>query len=278
MVGSSPLTRGKRRIALSSPRPSGLIPAHAGKTPRRRRGAWTSGGSSPLTRGKHTRTLGRRVRRGLIPAHAGKTGKDNVFAYVQGAHPRSRGENDATQKFADTLKGSSPLTRGKRACMPPGTVRQGLIPAHAGKTTGITGFAGWSGAHPRSRGENRAQAGQDKTTSGSSPLTRGKHPVGGAGRGGLRLIPAHAGKTTLWRRLQRRTGAHPRSRGENRIVVIALSLTAGSSPLTRGKRPAAPIPHANRGLIPAHAGKTSATRSHQSTPRAHPRSRGENTS
>ena len=92
--GSSPLTRGKlltEGLPVSGQR---LIPAHAGKTVRRRgRTRWGSAhprsrgenmqaamqltrdnGSSPLTRGKPYLKDGLRYRVGLIPAHAGKTG------------------------------------------------------------------------------------------------------------------------------------------------------------------------------------------------------------
>ena len=92
-VGSSPLTRGKRRDRHGGPGSRWLIPAHAGKTERviaplfgckahpRSRGENTMGtmcsaaptGSSPLTRGKHFPALLVGVIRGLIPAHAGKT-------------------------------------------------------------------------------------------------------------------------------------------------------------------------------------------------------------
>ena len=70
--------------------------------------------------------------------------------------------------------------------------------------------------------------------------------------------------------------AHPRSRGENMTVKLNSSVNQGSSPLTRGKlrghhaRPETP------GLIPAHAGKTSARSASVHTATAHPRSRGEN--
>ena len=50
----------------------------------------------------------------------------------------------------------------------------------------------------------------------------------------------------------------------------------GSSPLTRGKRAAATVPHHERGLIPAHAGKTAPYRGQPAWSAAHPRSRGEN--
>ena len=52
------------------------------------------------------------------------------------------------------------------------------------------------------------------------------------------------------------SGAHPRSRGENRALDTLNMCQVGSSPLTRGKPHA--VTHALRtyGLIPAHAGKT----------------------
>ena len=71
----------------------------------------------------------------------------------------------------------------------------GLIPAHAGKTTPRNCPAWRARAHPRSRGENDLIRVAGYLSVGSSPLTRGKRggvPFGGVG---LRLIPAHAGKT-----------------------------------------------------------------------------------
>ena len=50
----------------------------------------------------------------------------------------------------------------------------------------------------------------------------------------------------------------------------------GSSPLTRGKRNGRDGGSRRTGLIPAHAGKTTCSWSPRRTPRAHPRSRGEN--
>ena len=97
--GSSPLTRGKHAGGHARAAGPGLIPAHAGKTPRsaaarvarwahpRSRGENPFGelrgslarGSSPLTRGKPDGRPPRAPRRGLIPAHAGKTLSDLRF-------------------------------------------------------------------------------------------------------------------------------------------------------------------------------------------------------
>ena len=154
LLGSSPLTRGKRRQPPGNPHGRRLIPAHAGKTrrhrPRRRptrahprsRGengqkvhsGRPSGGSSPLTRGKQGRGPRGCGRSGLIPAHAGKTCRAAARNGCSEAHPRSRGENDRRKSLAPEPLGSSPLTRGKRL----GSAFRGwsrrLIPAHAGKT------------------------------------------------------------------------------------------------------------------------------------------------
>ena len=70
--------------------------------------------------------------------------------------------------------------------------------------------------------------------------------------------------------------AHPRSRGENPGYTPGRDIYHGSSPLTRGKRnPSSPAADTD-GLIPAHAGKTLFDKTHVTSRRAHPRSRGEN--
>ena len=115
------------------------------------------------------------------------------------------------------------------------------------------------GAHPRSRGENHARKVAKPGDKGSSPLTRGKRlfPHRYCERPGL--IPAHAGKTVAGDRCFNCHGAHPRSRGENKVSSRASLRAEGSSPLTRGKLGGAVFHGVPRGLIPAHAGKTGST-------------------
>ena len=255
-VGSSPLTRGKRTDRKILSVLSGLIPAHAGKTPggadrptlwaahpRSRgenaaRGDKIAGsfGSSPLTRGKRiAKTAQRRLGR-LIPAHAGKTNWPPGRCGRCAAHPRSRGENLNPEQVVLNDTGSSPLTRGKhrlyrsRLRSPP--------------------------AHPRSRGENHPNPGQQARFLGSSPLTRGKRRVNGRVVGAFRLIPAHAGKTALAALHRGGVRAHPRSRGENAARGDKIAGAFGSSPLTRGKLVPSGTKVGTRRLIPAHAGKT----------------------
>ena len=152
--------------------------------------------------------------------------------------------------------GSSPLTRGKRRVLSVWSVFQRLIPAHAGKTSCPFGVVSFPAAHPRSRGENGADAVANSVRLGSSPLTRGKRARARSRGQRVRLIPAHAGKTSRRSRSTRSTPAHPRSRGENGGRVAGLRGVRGSSPLTRGKPHGVPQRPVRRRLIPAHAGKT----------------------
>ena len=131
-------------------------------------------------------------------------------------------------------------------------------------------------AHPRSRGENMVSDGKVSLEDGSSPLTRGKPGMTVAGQLYERLIPAHAGKTSGGVPLWGAGRAHPRSRGENLHPDSPTLPPTGSSPLTRGKRESYYRRDRDRGLIPAHAGKTGLRPQKTSLATAHPRSRGEN--
>ena len=195
-------------------------------------------GSSPLTRGKHQGGPENASVGGLIPAHAGKTTCRTWRTSPTWAHPRSRGENPVPRL--------RPWPRGR------------LIPAHAGKTAPGCARGRRPRAHPRSRGENLHRVSEAVGYPGSSPLTRGKPRRSKTDRSCPRLIPAHAGKTM---------------RETSEAVA-----SSGSSPLTRGKHLSAMFDRSAGGLIPAHAGKTAARRPCRERTRAHPRSRGENSS
>ena len=314
--GSSPLTRGKPNDVDGLHVIPGLIPAHAGKTrsarpshprgpahPRSRGENFShvirispSAGSSPLTRGKQEFQLGLQERGRLIPAHAGKTRSRVWSPSPSTAHPRSRGENVAGNHVLVDEAGSSPLTRGKRGAPRSLDLGTGLIPAHAGKTSGGLRRRAPTRAHPRSRGENFTRVAWATVGAGSSPLTRGKPTRAACPPTATGLIPAHAGKTDWdarpWRAvglipahagktasvlvMTLSTSAHPRSRGENSISGLIVDRATGSSPLTRGKRRSERRPRRVGGLIPAHAGKTRRFAFTRSRNRAHPRSRGEN--
>ena len=213
---------------------------------------------------------------GIIPAHAGKTRPMSWRPTSSGDHPRSRGENVRIVSVLWVFVGSSPLTRGKRARGRRHPLVQGIIPAHAGKTT-----CSWSPRrtprdHPRSRGENFVTVGVTLGGVGSSPLTRGKQGLRLTLGGNRGIIPAHAGKTRGRMRASRGSRDHPRSRGENAKQMRVLTKAGGSSPLTRGKHPRRRRGPERPGIIPAHAGKTMNIDTRVGPLGDHPRSRGEN--
>ena len=192
------------------------------------------------------------------------------------AHPRSRGENTWRMAALTAWSGSSPLTRGKQARCGDVPCGEGLIPAHAGKTSRHCGRNPKGRAHPRSRGENIGPIISQVGDVGSSPLTRGKPERQTPMTERSRLIPAHAGKTGPRRAVSGALWAHPRSRGENRDRPRRGRERQGSSPLTRGKPVFWRYRGETEGLIPAHAGKTLHAGDRGRARRAHPRSRGEN--
>ena len=131
-------------------------------------------------------------------------------------------------------------------------------------------------AHPRACGENYCVLAHIPELSGSSPRMRGKPTVQKSHSTRSGLIPAHAGKTSARRPNYAPPWAHPRACGENREIAFGNWYEQGSSPRMRGKRRGLTWNQLPPGLIPAHAGKTSAAAKPPSPPVAHPRACGEN--
>ena len=232
----------------------GLIPARAGTTyraasewqglrahPRSRgdhaissRPRRTLPGSSPLARGPRDQgRLGIAAAR-LIPARAGTTWWARALRPAPGAHPRSRGDHTVIAFLVVLIAGSSPLARGPRVVTPYQGKHLGLIPARAGTTLPAPPLVKPLRAHPRSRGDHGATTGTGSGSTGSSPLARGPrdgelkpHAVRG-------LIPARAGTTALYLKLNTRDRAHPRSRGDHWYQDPEINDGRGSSPLARG--------------------------------------------
>ena len=239
---------GSRLVLQAHPRSRG---EHRGRP----RGLTEGCGSSPLARG--ARPEGCAPDRGLrlIPARAGSTPADL-----------------STMPWPD---GSSPLARGAQADAVGGRPRRRLIPARAGSTPPTGGAHACHWAHPRSRGEHPTTGRHRYTVTGSSPLARGARGNVGRPRTLARLIPARAGSTTRRARWSRRPPAHPRSRGEHYSLPSTTTRPSGSSPLARGAPVCQHCCERVDRLIPARAGSTASTSSATTSPRAHPRSRGE---
>ena len=212
-------------------------------------------GSSPRWRGRPVCAIPGHADRGLIPALAGTTTRSPTWLPWTRAHPRAGGDDDALDPQLAGGEGSSPRWRGRHPLRGDRDRGGGLIPALAGTT----------GSSARYVGRGR----------GSSPRWRGRRaePIAGDVQEGL--IPALAGTTlTLipdgWMRR-----AHPRAGGDDVRASDSATVTAGSSPRWRGRRVWGSTRKRARGLIPALAGTTSASRGVLWCTRAHPRAGGD---
>ena len=156
----------------------------------------------------------RRQRR-LIPALAGKTPRPAARPSRLRAHPRAGGENCLKKRQIGRASGSSPRWRGKHRLVGATSLRDGLIPALAGKTVPAAGVDAPSAAHPRAGGDNVHQHTRSRPQRGSSPRWRGKLDHEPFVAAALRLIPALAGKTPRSDQDQSPRKAHPRAGGEN---------------------------------------------------------------
>ena len=281
---------------MSSPFPSRLIPARAGKTefflagrlggpahPRacgenRRPAVVQVGpdGSSPRVRGKLGQVVARVGQGRLIPARAGKTWSRPRARPKAPAHPRACGENSAAPSADCFSTGSSPRVRGKLVGVQNSVDGDGLIPARAGKTANFRGTMAEGMAHPRACGENPVTATLALPPPGSSPRVRGKLRMWASIDGNPGLIPARAGKTPRPTCRSPRRWAHPRACGENDRGIPACTRPYGSSPRVRGKRDLVRDLAGWSRLIPARAGKTHSVTKGPRWPAAHPRACGEN--
>ena len=213
---------------------------------------------------------------GLIPACAGKTSAKPPPTPPARDHPRVCGENRWCSSWVPPMGGSSPRVRGKLARLAHPCELGRLIPACAGKTGRTPGRNSPSRAHPRVCGENGFLGIHSPSRVGSSPRVRGKQDRAFTGHGRVRLIPACAGKTTVFGSTRVARAAHPRVCGENADEHFGVVLRDGSSPRVRGKRPPLGPDHSRRRLIPACAGKTCCGGATPSGWGAHPRVCGEN--
>ena len=193
--GSSPRVRGK--LVGHHPRRArpGLIPACAGKTPRRL------------------------LHHPAAPAHPRVCGENPSNPARKpcggGSSPRVRGKPGGRAWRACRRGGSSPRVRGKQPARHRHEPVGGLIPACAGKTRGDPHPWTAGPAHPRVCGENDVKKTNDSDFKGSSPRVRGKRTSGPRSPWTRRLIPACAGKTPARTVATPRPWAHPRVCGEN---------------------------------------------------------------
>ena len=176
-------------------------------------------GSPPLSQGTFVHVLHLIVPLRLIPAHAGNIQAAHPGTSPWSAHPRSRGEHLAVLGFPPCGYGSSPLARGTCIEQLNRVISSRLIPARAGNMCRSSSRSSGCSAHPRSRGEHTYEGTDSVGRPGSSPLARGTSRDGWGLFPHVRLIPARAGNISCRWTPERRSPAHPRSRGEHLLAV-----------------------------------------------------------
>ena len=191
-------------------------------------------GSSPLSRGIRRRWRMSLCFSGIIPALAGNTQPEKPVLVQRRDHPRSRGEYKAVRIAGPNPSGSSPLSRGIHAGRRRASAAAGIIPALAGNTKAGPRCGGTPRDHPRSRGEYPDFLKEEKTVTGSSPLSRGIPAEGIRAAIAERIIPALAGNTANSLTVSTPPADHPRSRGEYWLRPCWTRWKGGSSPLSRG--------------------------------------------
>ena len=234
-----------------------------------------SRGSSPHTRGALQGLLPRVIRVGIIPAYAGSTGPSPLLKSQSRDHPRIRGEHSRATVSTCSRTGSSPHTRGARACFRQPSPAPGIIPAYAGSTPYTRSMTFPARDHPRIRGEHPYLSLSCFITSGSSPHTRGARALGARQGAPEGIIPAYAGSTCPGCAARRARGDHPRIRGEHKPPQQPALQYGGSSPHTRGAQHALLALVVVPGIIPAYAGSTAPPPRSPPCGRDHPRIRGE---
>ena len=172
------------------------------------------------------------------------------------------------------LLGSSPLARGLLPARQASGAGARIIPARAGFTAGTPRSSPWSSDHPRSRGVYGGHLEWPREHRGSSPLARGLRSTPEQQGPRSRIIPARAGFTSPATTRGPIRSDHPRSRGVYDRRFCAASISAGSSPLARGLRPACRRRGRRQRIIPARAGFTLRHRPGGYEHWDHPRSRG----
>ena len=172
-------------------------------------------GTSPRMRGKQMREVNKAAGERNIPAYAGKTVGLVTIMHAGGEHPRVCGENFQVPPVAAAGSGTSPRMLGKPMRNTSPNREERNIPAYAGKTWRYCYHVMIAAEHPRVCGENLSYRDFRAGDAGTSPRMRGKRASATCIRGGMRNIPAYAGKTKNLESVRVSQKEHPRVCGEN---------------------------------------------------------------
>ena len=131
-----------------------------------------------------------------------------------------------------------------------------ITPAHAGKSSLASITQREPTDHPRPCGEKLINCPILTPTQGSPPPMRGKGSRRISASHRRRITPAHAGKSSSALAILCSHRDHPRPCGEKPLQKAVGKTAAGSPPPMRGKDGHSIRVGRDRGITPAHAGKS----------------------
>ena len=137
-------------------------------------------------------------------------------------HPRTCGEQPPAIATKIVLSGSSPHMRGTVSRLASAKLTQGIIPAHAGNSGLVCYCLQHRQDHPRTCGEQQQGSGVRLVRAGSSPHMRGTAAFILNGTAYSRIIPAHAGNRFSSLLNSSLLRDHPRTCGEQGVIVPSL--------------------------------------------------------
>ena len=169
--------------------------------------------------------------------------------------PRTCGEKCCTLLQQHGPGGSPPRMRGKGCCKHLMILVDGIIPAHAGKSSVRELLLIVSRDHPRMCREKGSFIILSEGMIESPPHVRGKVCHVTSCGDFPRITPACAGKSRKQQQAQTPRRDHPRVCGEKRLGIPCGVYGYGSPPRMRGKVPKSPPTKPSPRITPACAGK-----------------------
>ena len=172
----------------------------------------------------------------ITPACAGKTRLSSGSAILIRDHPRMCGKDPIPWQASARPSGSPPHVRERHFHMIIMRWRDGITPACAGKTYGsLFRFVGGKD-HPRMCGKDSEKWLRLHGMIGSPPHVRERLPHDFILVLRLRITPACAGKTVIFRICVKSMGDHPRMCGKDAASAISTLQTLGSPPHVRERQ------------------------------------------
>ena len=139
-----------------------------------------------------------------IPACAGETTSYPASLFDEEVDPRMRGGDASAIGTGQGPAGRSPHARGRRSAAQRMGRIGGSIPACAGETEGSCSIRTWIEVDPRMRGGDPLMPCSEKRARGRSPHARGRHAKPMRELTARRSIPACAGETLHFNRMNYR--------------------------------------------------------------------------